>query len=157
MRNPFTTHLIAAIVAVAGSFLLFGTTARADSTGLVGLHNLVRHGNRLCMDGHYHYGADSSVRSRTAALRNAKRKWADFVILEYGTDWGRFSLAANRGATCSGNRSSGWHCSVEASPCKLLRVKARARRHVKKRVKRYYKRRRYAIRHSRKHRHTRRH
>lgn len=121
MRLFLTAPVFVAILALTGNSFLFSSTAGAASSGLVSLHSLKRVNNRLCMDGHFHYGSGGSPTSKAAALADAKRKWADFVILEYGTDWGRFSLAAAKGATCTGGRGA-YHCSVEASPCKRLRA-----------------------------------
>ena len=148
MRSLFTSALLAILLAVGGNSF-FMTSAQADSTGFASIHTLSQRGNKLCMVGHYHYGADSSTRSKADALKNAQRKWADFVIVEYGTDWGRFSAATSKGIKCSGD-AGGYHCSIEASPCKYVRgaptrnAKAivKKRRYAKKR--RYTKKRRYA-------------
>ena len=139
MRLFFTTWMMAFVLALAGNGFFFTSIAYADSTGLVSLHTLKRVNNRLCMDGHFHYGADGSPVSKAAALANAKRKWASFVILEYGTDWGRFSVATAKGATCTGNKGA-YHCSVEASPCKQVRAIRQVRK--AKRYRRYAKSRR---------------
>lgn len=138
---------LAAALALLGNNFLFSSTAQADSSGLVGLHALKRVHNRLCMDGHFHYGSGGSPVSKAAALADAKRKWASFVVVEYGTDWGRFSLAAAKGATCTGSKGS-YHCSVEASPCKALR----GYRTVRKVKRRSYRHRRTAIRKYKRHR-----
>ncbi|MCF6200222.1 MAG: hypothetical protein L3J67_12685 [Hyphomicrobiaceae bacterium] len=140
MRLFLIAPLFSAILALAGNSFLFSSTAGAASSGLVSLHTLKRVNNRLCMDGHFHYGAGGSPASKAAALANAKRKWADFVILEYGTDWGRFSVATAKGATCTGSRGA-YHCSVEASPCKRLRA-ARTVRKARP-YRRYTNKRRY--------------
>ncbi len=141
---------LAAGLALLGNSFLFSSIAQAGSSGLVSLHTLKRVNNRLCMDGHFHYGADSSPVSKAAALANAKRKWASFVVLEYGTDWGRFSLATAKGGTCTGTKGS-YHCSVEASPCKALRG-YRTVRKIKRRARRSYRHRRAAVRKYKRHR-----
>lgn len=144
MRNFITIPLLTAVLAVAGSFSIYISSATAGSTGLASIHILTRQGKKLCMAGHFHYGADSSSKSKAHAFKNAQRKWADFVILEYGSDWGRFSLATNKGIKCSG-KSNGYYCSVEASPCKLLGPRVRTKQYAKKRIKRHIKRNRYSI------------
>ena len=155
MRLFVSGPLLAALVVLASNGLVFTPTARADSTGLENIHTLVRTGNRLCMAGHFHYGSGHSQKSKALALADAKRKWADFVIAEYGTDWGRFSLAAARGGHCRRDDVGGYACTVSASPCKALRRAyrvRRARRHLRRhrryaRARRHYRRRHHAVRH----------
>ncbi len=136
MRISFSAPLLAVLLAVTGGYVLFSSSAKAGSTGMASIHTLKRQGNKLCMPGHFHYGADSSPRGRAQALKNAKRKWADFVIMEYGSDWGRFALARSKGIKCSGS-SDGYYCSVSASPCKLLKSAVKKRKTAKRRLKRH--------------------
>jgi hypothetical protein len=91
----------------------------ATTTGLEVIHTLKREGNRLCMVGHYHYGVEDSQKNKADALKKAKAKWSYFVTLEYGTAWGNFNLAANKGAKCSGKKDN-YRCSVEARPCRYF-------------------------------------
>lgn len=153
MRLFFTPPFLAAILAFLGTGLVHSSSAKADSTGLEALHTLTRVGSRLCMNGHFHYGSGHSNSTKAAALADAKRKWASFVIAEYGTDWGRFSRAAAKGGHCTGTRGN-WQCNVSASPCKLLRRAPRmrtARRHMR----RHYRNRRAIARRHKARRHMR--
>ncbi len=132
MRIPVSAFLFAAgflVLSVAASAPAGAKNPSATPylTGMENIHPLSRRGNRLCMVGHFHFGADSSNTSKARALENAKRKWAVFVTMEYGTAWGRFDRAIARKARCSGDRKSGFYCKVKASPCRLLTGKKRRR------------------------------
>jgi hypothetical protein len=91
--------------------------ASADVTGLAGMHTLRHEGGRLCMADHWHYGSSGTHRSRRAAINEAIRSWSEFVDLEYGSSWARWSRAASRKASCS-RAIGGFNCNVEARPCK---------------------------------------
>ncbi|MEQ1578313.1 MAG: hypothetical protein ABL894_11735 [Hyphomicrobium sp.] len=104
-----------ALAVASGSALLAGP-ARADDNGLASVHDLRREKGRLCQVGHYHSGGGSG-RTRKAAEADAIGSWQSFTAFEYGTDWARFSKAANRSISCSPS-SSGYDCNVEARPCK---------------------------------------
>jgi hypothetical protein len=92
-------------------------TALAQDSGLVGLHALVRKGNKLCMAEHYHDGTSSNEPSKKAAEVVAIRVWQDFTAWEYGGAWGNFAMAESRGVSCSGSGNS-WGCNVTGRPCR---------------------------------------
>ena len=121
MIAPVMAALIAAIFCLTVSL-----PAMANSTGLENIHTLKREGNKLCMVGHYHYGSGDSEKSRKIALKKALSKWAEFVYIEYGSDWSQWRLANSRGIKCY-PENGGIHCRVHGRPCKRLR--ARRRRH----------------------------
>lgn len=90
--------------------------ALADETGLASSHDLVKSGGRLCFADHWHSGSgDGATKEKARAL--AVRSWADFVNLEYGSSWARFSLAAGA-KTNYIKETSGWSATVEARPCR---------------------------------------
>jgi hypothetical protein len=101
----------------AAAILLTASPVAADDTGLSILHTLRREGGRVCFLDHYHYGSSAGMRDQTAAKVSAVRSWRDFVDLEYGGDWARFSRAHSRSVKCE-RAGSGWGCQVEARPCK---------------------------------------
>ncbi len=109
MRFPVATIFLGLVLAAAGP--AFGQDA-----GLSGLHAKVRVGSKLCFADHSHSGNSSGQPSRKAAEIEAIRNWQDFTALEYGSAWGRFSLAAGKMIECSGGSS--WSCSVDARPCR---------------------------------------
>lgn len=104
--------------ALAAALLVFvaPVATQADETGLHASHDLVRSGGRLCFADHWHSGSGEGVTKEKAKLA-AVRSWADFVDLEYGSTWARYSLAA--GATTRYTKAdSGWSAYVEARPCR---------------------------------------
>jgi hypothetical protein len=112
MRSLFRAALATAALGLFGA-----APALAGSTGLESIHTLQREGGRLCMADHFHYGAGQSDRSREAAQKEAIRAWADFVQLEYGSDWSNFGRAGSRDVNCS-TGSGTYSCSVSARPCR---------------------------------------
>jgi hypothetical protein len=89
---------------------------RAQETGIAEIHSWVRVGHKTCMLDHFHDGSGTGP-TRAQAERAAIRSWAEFTAWEYGTPWGRYSIAASRKATCSQEAGS-WRCGVEARPCR---------------------------------------
>jgi hypothetical protein len=137
--KPVAVLLAGCVAMLVGAFFMFtALPAKAGSTGIENIHTLKREGGRLCMVGHYHYGAGDSEKSKQLALKKAYAKWFEFVDIEYGSDWSRFALAANKGIKCR-PENGGTHCSVKGRPCKALR--AGSRRHKSKRRHRRNKRR----------------
>ena len=118
--------LMALAVLVGGA-----TLARADETGIAGIHDWHRVGDRICFVDHYHDGAGHGS-SQKAALAEAIKSWQDFTDLEYGSDWASFSKAAAKSTPCTSS-GGGFECSVHAIPCKSAGVAASnhrvARRH----------------------------
>jgi hypothetical protein len=103
-------------VAVSVLALAAPLSALADETGLASSHDLVKSGGRLCFADHVHSGSgDGATKDKARAV--AIRAWADFVDLEYGSSWARFSLAAGA-KTSYVKEASGWNATVEARPCR---------------------------------------
>ena len=98
--------------------ILLGATgaAQAEETGIAEIHSWVKMGRKTCMADHYHSGT-GNAETRGQAERQAIQSWVDFTAWEYGTPWGRYSIAASRKATCSQEAGS-WRCGVEARPCR---------------------------------------
>ena len=92
-------------------------TAIADETGFASIHNWRKEGDRICLSNHFHDGTGKG-QHRKAAEVNAVASWASFTILEYGTTWGLYALAANKKITCAPNGGTSWFCDVTARPCK---------------------------------------
>jgi hypothetical protein len=84
---------------------------------LVGLHESVRVGNKICFKDHFHFGSSTGEPSRKAAEAAAIRTWQSFTGWEYGRHWGRFAMAENKRISCSGSAGS-FACNVEARPCR---------------------------------------
>ncbi len=89
----------------------------ADETGFAVLHDLRKEGGRSCFVDHFHFGTSANEATRKAAERAAIKSWAEFVDLEYGSDWARFSRAASKSMKCE-QSVAGWGCSVQGRPCK---------------------------------------
>jgi len=108
--------LVGAGALALASLFVSGSGARAEETGLAGMHDWVRAGSRTCMADHYHDGSGSG-RTKRAARRAAIRSWSDFTAWEYGNSWGHYSRAASKSMHCSGHRGN-WTCSTSARPCR---------------------------------------
>jgi hypothetical protein len=104
-------------IAAAAAVMLISCPVLADDTGLSALHALRRESGRMCFLDHFHYGSSAGMPSERAASISAIRSWADFVDLEYGSDWARHSRAHSKSIKCK-RAASGWGCEVEARPCK---------------------------------------
>lgn len=106
-------------ILLAGFFtaLGLGTPALAQQDGaLVGLHQLGRVGNKICMVDHFHSGSSSGRDNRKAAEAAAISDWAGFTAWEYGSHWGHWGMAESKRVQC--HQAGGWSCTVEARPCK---------------------------------------
>ena len=114
MKKIATAFAFTALVgAVAAS-----DVAVASDTGVAqALHSLQRVGGRTCLVDHYHDGSGSG-RTRYEALKSAVSAWAGFTSWEYGTSWGRYSIANSKSENCSRDMSGGWSCSISAIPCR---------------------------------------
>jgi hypothetical protein len=97
--------------------VLIGAVApvQAEETGVAGIHSWVKVGRKTCLVDHFHSGSGSG-KTRSLAERQAIQSWADFTAWEYGSTWGRYTLAASKKMTCEQGNS--WACFVEARPCK---------------------------------------
>jgi hypothetical protein len=115
------TVFLAARIALVGAAIACGGAASiaqgAVDGALVGLHELRREGNKICMVGHSHNGSSYGLRSRNQAEAVALRNWSEFTALEYGGHWGSPSLANSKTMKC-GLGASGWNCDFDATPCK---------------------------------------
>ncbi|MFM9942441.1 MAG: hypothetical protein ACKVP7_23410 [Hyphomicrobiaceae bacterium] len=103
-----------AVVILIGA--MFAGAAGAQDSGLVGLHDKVRVGNKICMADHFHTGTSSGRNSRKEAEAAAMSDWAGFTAWEYGNAWGQPGMAESKGMSCA--NSGGWGCTFEARPCR---------------------------------------
>jgi hypothetical protein len=92
-----------------------GAVGQAEETGVAEIHTWVKVGRKTCLADHFHSGSGSGS-MRPQAEKQAIQSWADFTAWEYGSTWGRYSLAASKKMTCE--RGDGWSCYVEARPCR---------------------------------------
>jgi hypothetical protein len=101
-----------------GSVLLLAAAiaARADDTGLAGIHDWRKEGGRTCLSDHYHDGAGTGE-TRKAAEASAIASWTDFTVLEYGTVWGSYKIAAGKQMNCTEKGAKEWSCATTARPC----------------------------------------
>jgi hypothetical protein len=106
---------VSGLVLASGVLLAMAGIAEAEETGVAGIHSWVKVGRKTCMLDHFHYGNGSGA-TRPQAQREAVQAWADFTAWEYGSVWGRYSIAASKKMTCS--QSESWKCDVEARPCR---------------------------------------
>jgi hypothetical protein len=102
---------------VAAALAALAVPALADETGLHVTHELRREGGRLCFADHWHYGSGSGP-SKKVAQAQAISSWSSFVDLEYGSDWARFSRAAQKAINCSPAGGGAVDCQIDARPCK---------------------------------------
>jgi len=101
--------------------LLAGEAAAAQShesqeTGIAAIHAWVKIGRKTCMFDHFHDGSGNGP-TRAKAEAAAIRAWIDFTAWEYGTPWGRYTIAASKKSTCTRDGST-WTCAVEARACR---------------------------------------
>jgi hypothetical protein len=90
--------------------------ANADETGIAGIHSWIKVGRKTCLADHFHDGSGTGA-SRRQAQAAAIGAWTDFTAWEYGTSWGRYSLAVGKSMSCSQSGGS-WSCSTQARPCR---------------------------------------
>jgi hypothetical protein len=102
--------LVFALPLVASGF------AQADETGVAGIHSWARVGGKTCLIDHWHDGSGSGS-TRGGAEQAAIRAWTDFTAWEYGSSWGRYSLALGRSMKCD-RGSGGWSCQTSARACR---------------------------------------
>lgn len=88
----------------------------AQETGVAQIHEWVKVGRKTCMLDHFHDGSGTGP-TRKDAERSAITAWAEFTAWEYGTPWGRYTIAESKKMDCSrGGR--GWTCAVQARACR---------------------------------------
>ena len=110
---------MAALVA-AGLTAAFTGYAGAQQTkaitGIDKIHQQARVGNKVCFTEHAHYG-EGTMPSRKGAEGAAIRAWQVFTADEYGTAWGKYSLAIAKTMSCS-QSGAAWTCKTNARPCR---------------------------------------
>lgn len=92
-----------------------GSAQADDETGIAGIHSWVKMGRKTCLADHFHTGNGTGA-TRTQAERQAIQSWVDFTAWEYGSAWGRYTIAASKKMSCE--QSGGWSCFLEARPCR---------------------------------------
>lgn len=108
-----------AIVKALVSALALGAVAApalADDSGFAYMHDLRKEAGKTCFTDHWHYGNGSGA-TKAVAQKEAIGSWVSFTDFEYGSDWARFSRAAEKGLSCS-KGGSGFDCQIQARPCK---------------------------------------
>jgi hypothetical protein len=90
--------------------------ARADDSGLAGMHEIRRVGSKMCMTDHFHDGAGNGHNQATA-LKVAIKSWEVFTDLEYGSDWASFNNSVGKTIAC-GKGLSDITCNISSRPCK---------------------------------------
>ena len=85
-------------------------------SGAAVIHDVVRIGNRMCFDGHVHYGSSLGQANVKVAQTMAVESWYQLVQLEYGDQWSSYALAAGKDVKCS-QSGAGWGCEIHATPC----------------------------------------
>jgi hypothetical protein len=103
--------------AALGALAVLTAPARADDTGIAGIHTWQRVGNKTCMADHFHDGMGNG-QTQPLAMREAVKSWEGFTDLEYGSDWGQWANAAGKTVSC-GKNISDISCSISAKPCKV--------------------------------------
>ena len=112
MRHLKSCLLIASLAA-AGSF------ANGAAAGVLdGLHQKVRVGSKLCFADHSHAGSSFGAPTKGHALQAAIKDWSGFTVLEYGQEWGNFSLSWAKTIQCQPSSHGQWSCQIEARPCR---------------------------------------
>jgi hypothetical protein len=125
--NAFLAALIISFMSVAAPVTAAQKVKRTQVAGaaqmipqdssLVGLHDLRREGNLVCMVGHTHIGSSTGQPTRKAAEVVAMRNWSEFTAWEYGGHWGSATSSANKRMTCSGTAGK-FNCDFESRPCR---------------------------------------
>jgi hypothetical protein len=111
MRKNGALGCALAVAALMGA----GGPLQAEETGVAGIHSWVKVGHKTCLADHFHSG-NGSGKTRSMAEKAAIQSWADFTAWEYGSSWGRYTLAASKKMSC--DQGDSWSCFVEARPCK---------------------------------------
>ena len=90
--------------------------AEAQETGVASIHSWVKVGRKNCMLDHFHDGSGTGS-TKQQAERAAIGAWTEFTAWEYGSPWGRYSIAVSKSMNCS-QSSGSWSCQVQARPCR---------------------------------------
>ncbi len=113
MRPITATVLLVSLTGILG----LGPTATAGV--LDSLHAKVRVGGKLCFADHSHTGSSFGAPTKGHALQAAITDWTGFTALEYGQEWGQFSLAWAKSIRCEPSSFGKWGCQIEARPCRI--------------------------------------
>lgn len=101
---------------LATSLVALACSAAADETGPTGHYSLQKVDEKTCLTDYYHYGRGSGA-TRKDAEQEAIISWVIFAEWEFGSSWGRYAIAVDKGMECS-NESAGWFCSAHARACR---------------------------------------
>ncbi len=107
---------IATWTVIGFSAALSTTAVNASETGFAGIHDWRKEAGKTCLVDHFHYGSGTGS-TKKAALGNAIASWSSFTVLEYGSTWGRYTLAAGKVTNC-GQTGGGWTSNIRARACK---------------------------------------
>lgn len=114
------------IASIAILMIAAAPAAKADETGLAGIHAWQKEpSRRICMSDHFHDGVGTG-KTRKQAEAAAKGSWSSFTILEYGTDWGQYALSASQKTECVAT-GNGFSCATTARACKRDEIRTAAR------------------------------
>lgn len=80
---------------------------------------------KLCQGDHLHYGSSGSFKRKRDAMRDAIQSWAGFTIFEYGKEWGHWRHSVNKTVNCKKDSYKLWSCSIQSTPCALVKRKRR--------------------------------
>jgi len=116
-RFAVTVAAVAAVAAMTGLPANAAAKKKVVIDGMAAMHGIVKVGNRICFDEHYHYGSSAGQPTKAAAQKAAVDSWFQLVDLEYGSDWGNFNKSINKKVSCS-QSTGGWGCDVESVPCR---------------------------------------
>jgi hypothetical protein len=89
---------------------------QAQETGVAGIHSWVKVGRKTCMLDHFHDGSGTGS-TKKQAERAAIGAWTEFTAWEYGSPWGRYSIAVSKSMECTQSAGS-WSCHTQARPCR---------------------------------------
>ena len=96
--------------------LAFPVAARADDSGFASSHTLRKERGFNCMADHFHTGSGEG-KSKIGARAAAIKSWAEFVVVEYGSDWARYGRAGSAAVHYT-KSADGWSANIDARPCR---------------------------------------
>jgi hypothetical protein len=114
MKHSSLLHLGCAFALCLGTAV--PSVAAPKLTGVDKIHDQRRVGGKICFIDHAHRG-EANMPSKRGAQAAAQRAWEVFTRDEYGTAWGRYSLAINKRMECKASGSR-WTCETTAIPCR---------------------------------------
>ena len=109
---------MAGVCALVLFVLITGEAVAQQSaeTGIAGIHAWIKVGRKTCMLDHFHDG-NGTGKTRAQAQKAAIASWSEFTAWEYGSPWGRYSIAVSKSMDCS-QGGGVWTCHVQARPCR---------------------------------------